>query len=118
MLTYIYSLIEILIVLLLIYLFKRYFNPVRSVKATVVGKVDECSESTKQSRGIFSSEDKTTSSGYVYYWITFELENGKILEFPVYEHEYAEIDVMDKGILTYKGKNFLSFEKDREIEKN
>ncbi len=118
MLTFIYSLIEILVVLLLIYLFKRFVNPVRSVEATVVGKMDESTETTKNSRRLFSSEDKVASSGHVYYWISFELKNGKIREFSVNDNEYAEIDVMDKGILTYKGKNFLAFDKEWMHEEN
>ena len=114
MLTVIYSLIDLLIVLLLIYLFRRFFNQVHSVEATVVGRLDESSETIKKSRSIFTSEEKTTSSGYTFCLITFELENGKKLEFHVYD-ENAEIEVMDKGILTYKGKEFLAFEKYREI---
>ena len=112
MLTVIYSLIDVLIVLLLIYLFRKFVNPVRSVEATVVGKVNESSETVKKSRNIFSFEERTTSSGYEFCSITFELENGKKLEFHVCD-ENAEIDVMDKGILTYKGKDFLAFEKYR-----
>ena len=115
MLTVIYSLIDILIMVLLVYLFKRYVNPVRSVEATVVGKVDKYSETTKESLGMLSPEDRTTSSGYVSYWITFKLKNKKIREFPVNEDIYTEIEVKDKGILVYKGKNFLYFEKNREI---
>ena len=113
MLTVIYSLIDVLTVLLLIYLFRRFVNQVRSVEAMVIGKLDEVSETTKKSRRVFSSEDKTTSSGYELCLITFALENGKQLEFPVYD-EFEDIDVMDKGILTYKGKNFLAFEKFRD----
>jgi len=84
--TFIYTLIDVMIVLLVIYLFIRFVNPVRSVEATVVGKYDETSETTKESRRSISPEEKTTRSGYVFYLITFELENGK-------------------------GKNFLAFEK-------
>ena len=114
MLTVIYSLIDVLIVVLLVYLFRKFANRVHRVEATVVRKVNESSETVKTTSGIFGSKEKTISSGYTLCLVTFELENGKELEFHIGD-ESEEINVMDHGILTYKKRNFLGFEKDAEI---
>jgi len=44
------------------------------------------------------------------YHITFEVENGERIELRVKRHEYNEMSVGDRGMLTYQGNRYKGFE--------
>jgi len=43
------------------------------------------------------------------YHITFEKENGERLELKVKRHEYKELSIGDKGLLTHQGTRYQGF---------
>ena len=53
----------------------------------------------------------TTSSTTTRYFVTFELENGKRLEFHVNDGEYGMLAEGDSGELTWQGTRYLGFER-------
>ncbi len=53
----------------------------------------------------------TTSSTTTRYFVTFELENGKRLEFRVNDGEYGMLAEGDSGELTWQGTRYLGFER-------
>ncbi len=53
----------------------------------------------------------TTSSTSTRYFVTFELENGKRLEFSVNDGEYGMLAEGDTGELTWQGTRYLGFER-------
>ena len=44
------------------------------------------------------------------YHITFEMENGEQLELRVKRHEYNELSIGDRGMLTHQGTRYQGFE--------
>lgn len=52
------------------------------------------------------------------FYVTFKLENGKKREFMVGPTEYNRLYKGEKGKLTYQGKRFLSFEKEKSLKGN
>lgn len=52
-----------------------------------------------------------TTSTSTRYFVTFELENGKRLEFSVNDGEYGMLAEGDTGELTWQGTRYLGFER-------
>ena len=79
----------------------RYNNkqPIVPAEAKVIGK------RTHVSGGSNNHSASTT------YYITFELINSERLELRVSYNDYAYIVEGDKGILTFQGRRFKSFER-------
>ncbi|WP_300379501.1 DUF2500 domain-containing protein [Clostridium sp.] len=79
----------------------RYNNsqPIIPVEAKIIGK------RTHVSRGTNNHSASTS------YHITFELINAERLELKVSYNDYAYIVEGDKGILTFQGRRFISFER-------
>lgn len=79
----------------------RYNNkqPIVPAEANVIGKRTHVS-------GGGDNHSASTS-----YYITFELINGERLELSVSDNDYAYIVEGDKGILTFQGRRFKSFER-------
>ena len=79
----------------------RYNNkqPIVPAEAKVIGKRTNVS-------GGGDNHSASTS-----YYITFELINGERLELSVSDNDYAYIVEGDKGILTFQGRRFKSFER-------
>lgn len=50
------------------------------------------------------------ANGLHTYHVTFELDNGERLELRVKRHEYNELSVGDRGILTHQGTRYQGFE--------
>ena len=61
--------------------------------------------------GNVSAMNTATSSTYTRYFVTFELENGKRLEFSVKDPEYGMLAEGDQGRLSYQGTRYLGFER-------
>ncbi len=53
----------------------------------------------------------TSSSTYTRYFVTFELEDGKRLEFNVKDPEYGVLAEGDRGCLSYQGTRYLGFDR-------
>ena len=51
------------------------------------------------------------SSTDTWYFVTFELENGRRLEFRVKESEYGMLAEGDRGRLSYQGTRYLGFDR-------
>ena len=45
------------------------------------------------------------------YHVTFELENGERTELRMLWHNYRELDIGDRGMLTYQGTRYKGFER-------
>ena len=58
-----------------------------------------------------SGMNAVSSSTYTRYFVTFELENGKRLEFSVKDPEYSMLAEGDRGRLSYQGTRYLGFER-------
>ena len=52
-----------------------------------------------------------SSSTYTRYFVTFELDNGKRLEFSVKDPEYGMLAEGDRGRLSWQGTRYLGFER-------
>ena len=52
-----------------------------------------------------------SSSTYTRYFVTFELENGRRLEFSVKDAEYGMLAEDDRGTLSFQGTRYLGFER-------
>ena len=57
------------------------------------------------------SMNAVSSSTYTRYFVTFELENGKRLEFSVKDQEFGMLTEGDRGRLSYQGTRYLEFER-------
>ena len=75
-----------------------------SVPARVVAKRAEVSGSHSH---VHSSAHSTTHT--TYYYVTFELDSRDRVELPLYGHEYGLLIEGDRGILTFKGNEFIDF---------
>ena len=51
------------------------------------------------------------SVGYTKYFATFQFESGDRLELGVYDTEYGLLVEGDEGVLTFRGTEYLSFER-------
>ena len=58
-----------------------------------------------------SRMNAVSSSTYTNYFVTFELENGRRLEFSVKDPEYGMLAEGDRGRLSYQGTRYLGFER-------
>ena len=45
------------------------------------------------------------------YHVTFEMENGARMELRMLWHNYRELDIGDRGMLTYQGTRYKGFER-------
>ena len=75
-----------------------------SVPARVVAKRAEVSGSHSHMHTHAHSSTHST-----YYYVTFELDSHDRMELPVYGHEYGMLIEGDRGILTFKGSEFIDF---------
>lgn len=83
--------------------FMNYRRPVQSVQTTVVSKRTEVLLRHMPD----SAENRSESK----YYITFEVESGDRLEFPVEGKDYGQYAEGDEGLLTFQGKRFRGFER-------
>ncbi len=58
-----------------------------------------------------SAMNTVSSSTYTRYFVTFELESGKRLEFSVKDPEFGMLAEGDRGRLSYQGTRYLGFER-------
>ena len=61
--------------------------------------------------GNVTGMNAVSSSAYTRYFVTFELENGKRLEFSVKDPEYGMLAEGDQGRLSYQGTRYLGFDR-------
>lgn len=84
-------------------------RPVVSVRARVVGKrPDVSSRPFYQENGPIQVQTDTA------YYVTFQTEDGRRLEFRTDGARYGLLAEMDEGVLMYRGTTFLRFERDAE----
>lgn len=84
-------------------------RPVVSVRARVVGKRPDVS-----SRPYFQENGPVQMQTDTYYYVTFQTEDGRRLEFRTDGARYGLLAETDEGVLTYRGTTFLHFERDAE----
>ena len=78
-------------------------SPRITVAATVVAK-----------RTHYSGGSRTGSvhySGRTRYFVTFQVESGDRTELPVYGEEYGLLAEGDRGMLTFQGTRYISFQR-------
>ncbi|MEA5096258.1 MAG: DUF2500 domain-containing protein [Sedimentibacter saalensis] len=56
-----------------------------------------------------SADNNMHHSSSTYYYVTFELNNGERLEFPVPSYEFGMLVEGDSGTLSFQGTRFVSF---------
>ncbi|MBQ7800750.1 MAG: DUF2500 domain-containing protein [Oscillospiraceae bacterium] len=45
------------------------------------------------------------------YYVTFEMENGERMELRMLQYDYRELNIGDRGMLTYQGTRYKGFER-------
>lgn len=88
---------------------KNNHSPRENGKAKVVTK--RMKVSGMGGHRIRTSVMMDTTSTSTRYFVTFELENGKRLEFSVNDGEYGMLAEDDTGELTWQGTRYLGFER-------
>ena len=88
---------------------KNNHSPRENGKAKVVTK--RMKVSGMGGHRIRTSVMMDTTSTSTRYFVTFELENGKRLEFSVNDGEYGMLAEGDTGELTWQGTRYLGFER-------
>ena len=87
-------------------------SPQETAEARVVAKRMKVSgHGGHVAAGRVSAMNTVSSSTYTRYFVTFELENGKRLEFGVKDPEYGMLAEGDRGRLSYQGTRYLGFER-------
>ena len=87
-------------------------SPQETVNARVVTKRMKVSgHGGHVAAGNVTGMNAVSSSAYTRYFVTFELENGKRLEFSVKDPEYGMLAEGDQGRLSYQGTRYLGFER-------
>lgn len=61
--------------------------------------------------GNVSTMNTVSGSTYTRYFVTFELESGRRLEFSVKDPEYAMLAEGDQGCLSWQGTRYLAFDR-------
>ena len=84
-------------------------RPVVSVRARVVGKRPDVS-----SRPFFQENGPVQMQTDTAYYVTFQTEDGRRLEFRTDGARYGLLAESDEGVLMYRGSTFLHFERDAE----
>ncbi|WP_055108039.1 DUF2500 domain-containing protein [Paenibacillus ihumii] len=78
-------------------------QPLLTVQTVIVGKRTEVSHRHNTETSVSQSDSK--------YYITFEVESGDRLEFPVSGYEYGQCAEGDRGKLSFQGNRYLGFER-------
>ena len=76
-------------------------SPVLTVSATIVDK-------RRRTHHHHHSNGHHVSHSYL---VTFETQDGELLELRVKRYEYNELEVGDRGMLTYQGTRYKGFER-------
>jgi len=96
------------VALLILYFHRRLKNPGKprvKVKAEVV-KLDVARSYGTQMTGIMGGIGGSST-----YWAVFKLKDGRKKELLIGGGSFAQLDVGDKGVLTYQGDRFKGFQK-------
>ena len=83
---------------------KNNQSPKLTVPATVVAKRSDVH------RGI------ETMHTFTSYYVTFQVESGDRMEFEVSDMEYGMLAEGDRGMLTFQGTRYLSFQRNESAE--
>lgn len=83
---------------------KNNHSPRLTVPATVVAKRTEVSHH-------HSGGEHHHTSTSTWYYVTFRVESGDRMEFPVAGHEYGMLIEGDNGNLTFQGTRYLGFDR-------
>ena len=83
---------------------KNNQSPKLTVPVTVVAKRSDVH------RGI------ETMHTYTSYYVTFQVESGDRMEFEVSDMEYGMLAEGDRGMLTFQGTRYLSFQRNESAE--
>ena len=76
-------------------------SPVLTVSATIVDK-------RRRTHHHHNSNGHHVSHSYL---VTFETQDGELLELRVKRYEYNELEVGDRGMLTHQGTRYKGFER-------
>ena len=77
-------------------------SPLLTVSATIVDKRRRTHHHHHHSNGHHVSHS---------YLVTFETQDGELLELRVKRYEYNELEVGDRGMLTHQGTRYKGFER-------
>jgi len=83
-------------------------SPVQTVKATVLSK-----RAVTLHRELTSNATSQYNSSFTMYFATFEMENSEFIELRLWDKDYALLVEADVGKLTFQGKRFKEFKRER-----
>ena len=86
---------------------KNNKSPRLTVEATVVSRRMNTSSHVHNTGAGAGHRDYSTS-----YYVTFQVESGDRMEFPVSGREYGMLAEGDRGKLNFQGTRYLSFERE------
>ena len=89
---------------------KNNHSPRLTVPATIVAKRTNVSHHHHGGTGMHHTTHSTT------YYVTFQVESGDRIELHVAGHEFGMLIEGDRGMLTFQGTRYLSFERGWEKE--
>lgn len=90
---------------------KNNQSPRLTVNATVVSKRTDVTYHRNPNSGDTSGAHGYYTTSFTHYYVTFQVESGDRMEFPVSGAEYAMLADGDNGKLYFQGTRYLNFER-------
>ena len=91
---------------------KNNHSPRLTVPATIVAKRTNVSHHHHHGHGSTGMHHTTHSTTY---YVTFQVQSGDRMELNVAGNEFGMLIEGDRGMLTFQGTRYLSFERKREV---
>ena len=89
---------------------KNNNSPRFTVTAQIVSKRKSVSQHKHPNAGDITGAHGFSITYDVYYYLTFQIENGEQMEFSVTSLEYERLNQGDTGKLTFQGTRYLSYD--------
>lgn len=89
---------------------KNNNSPRFTVTAQIVSKRKSVSQHNHPNAGDITGAHGFSIAYDVYYYLTFQIENGEQMEFSVTSSEYERLNQGDTGKLTFQGTRYLSYD--------
>lgn len=87
-------------------------QPEISVNAQVIDKGEKKNTNIHYNAGDMTGAHGIYMTDDIFYYVTFQLENGEAMEFYVDAMEYEVLHKDDRGILSFQGTRFQGFQKE------
>lgn len=90
---------------------KNNHSPRLSVPAVIVSKRTEVTHHSYANAGDATGAHGYSTSSSTWYYATFQVESGDRMEFSITGPEYGMLAEGDRGMLSFQGTRYLSFER-------